>query len=325
MNMTMFRFRVAQNSMEPNLSPGDEFVATNSRPARRGEIVATPHPHRDDFWLVKRLTGLAGERVSTDVTIPERKAWVLSDSSRTDSVDSRTFGPVDFDTLHPVVTQLDEVTFAEGVDLLTAEDDRLRTVVEQFSTPLFWHRPPGFATLVLLILEQQVSLESGAAVFGRLVAATGAVTPENIQGFGEQALNAIGLTRQKAGYVTGLARDVITGRIDLEAIGAMPDDLALAMLESVKGIGPWTAQAYLLSAERRPDLFPIGDRALQVGTGEALELSSPPTGEDLEMLAEPWRPIRSVAARILWHGYLARRGRVEPQHPLSVQERPETA
>lgn len=311
--------------MEPNLSPGDEFVVTNSRAARRGEIVATPHPHRHDFWLVKRLTGLAGDRVSSDVILPERKAWVVSDSSRVDAIDSRTFGPVDFDKVHPVVTQLDDVTFAEGVELLIGEDDRLRAVVDQFSIPSFWHRPTGFATLVLLILEQQVSLESGAAVFARLVAASGGVTPERIQEFPEPELNAIGLTRQKAGYVTGLARDITTGRIDLEAIAAMPDDAALAMLESVKGIGPWTAQAYLLSAERRPDLFPIGDRALQVATGETLEMSSPPTGEALEMLAEPWRPIRSVAARILWHGYLARRGRVEPQLPLSVQGRPETA
>jgi DNA-3-methyladenine glycosylase II len=83
----------------------------------------------------------------------------------------------------------------------------------------------------------------------------------------------------------------------------------------VKGIGPWTADAYLLSALGFPDVFPVGDRALQVGTGEVLGMSSVPDEEELEIVSAPWRPIRAAAARVIWHAYLKRRGRVEPLDP----------
>jgi DNA-3-methyladenine glycosylase II len=176
--------------------------------------------------------------------------------------------------------------------------------------------------LALLILEQQVSLESGAAVFRRLTELAGQVTPEGIVKLSVSQLNEAGITRQKAGYIFGLAQDVLDDRFDIGALASMTCADALAALQAVKGIGPWTAQAYLLSAERLPDLFPIGDRALQVGTAEALGMTSVPKPDELEVLAEPWRPIRSVAARILWHGYLARRGRREPEQPVSVHGTP---
>jgi DNA-3-methyladenine glycosylase II len=268
--------------------------------------------------MVKRLTALPGDTVNPGLVLPAGQAWVLSDNDREGVVDSRTFGPVDFRALRPVVTKLDERTFVEGADLLSAEDPHLRSIIDEFAIPPFWSRPPGFATLVLLILEQQVSLESGAAVFKRLQDLTGPVTAESTSTFSVGDLNAIGLTRQKAGYVIGLARSVLDGEVDLGIIGQMPTSEALAVLQTLRGIGPWTAEAYLLSAECVPDLFPTGDRALQVGTAEALGLSTVPRGKDLEMLAEPWRPIRSVAARILWHGYLRRRGREEHPHPFPV-------
>lgn len=327
--MTMFRFKVAQESMAPNLRPGDEFVATDSRRARKGDVVAVPHPEKPDFWMVKRLAALGGETVTRNgepFLLEPGKAWVLSDNTAPGTVDSRSFGPVDFAGLRPAVLQLDAVSFVEGVAFLAAEDSKLSDVVAEFGVPAFWSREPGFATLVLLILEQQVSLESGAAVFRRLIElGDGAVEPESLAGREVETLNGVGLTRQKAGYVIDLARAILSNTLDLAALTDLADDEALSTLQSLRGIGPWTAQAYLLSAERRPDLFPIGDRALQVGTAEALGMESIPTGDDLELLAEPWRPIRSAAARILWHGYLSRRGRTEPPNPFSVHTGPETA
>lgn len=287
--------------MLPTLAPGDEFVATDSRRAAVGEIVALPHPERSDFWLVKRLAG----------TTADGQAKVLSDNSEVTRADSRSFGEVPIDSLRPLVDRFDATTFAEALDLLIDEDERLRTVVDEFGPPEFWSRDPGFPTIVLLILEQQVSLESGAAVFRRLREACGVVEPASVLRIGEAGLHRVGATRQKASYIVGLASLILGGDISLDRIGALPPAVAREELIGIRGIGPWTAEAYLLSALGHTDQFPVGDRALQVGMAETLGLSQVPSGDDLELLAEPWRPIRSAAAQLIWHGYLRRRDRAD--------------
>lgn len=325
----MFRYRVAQDSMAPNLLPGEEFVVVDTRTPTVGEIVTTLHPRREDFWIVKRVVGLEGDTVQAgdrSLELGRGEAWVVSDNQRGDTVDSENFGPVNMRMLRPRVELFDESTFDEAVVLLTSEDAALRRVTSEHGRPEFWRRPKGFATLVLLILEQQVTLESGAAVFRRLQTEVGAVTPARILRSSVESLNRIGLTRQKSSYVLGLAEAVATGRLDLADLSSMPTDQASAELQRIRGIGRWTAEAYLLSADSRLDLFPTGDRALQVGTGEALGMTATPSSAELEVLSEPWRPIRSAAARILWHGYLARRGRSEPEHlDLDVHESDRTA
>jgi DNA-3-methyladenine glycosylase II len=110
------------------------------------------------------------------------------------------------------------------------------------------------------------------------------------------------------------------GKLDLERLEAHPVGEARATLLAIKGIGPWTADAYLLSASRRPDMWPVGDRALQVGAGETLGMRTIPDEAQLEILGEPWRPMRAVAARLIWHAYLSERGRVEPPNPTLVHE-----
>jgi DNA-3-methyladenine glycosylase II len=311
----MHRFRVAEDSMRPALVPGDEFVTTRTRKAIVGDVVALPHPRRDDFWLVKRLTAGPGDLVEGHGVIPPGMAWVTSDNRDASTHDSRSFGPVPFESLQPRVEHLDEPSFAEAVALLGAEEPALAGVVVEHGHPGFWQRRAGFPTLVWLIMEQQVSLESGAAMFGRLKALLGEITPTAVVAAGETALRAIGVTRQKTGYLLELAHALIAGELDLDDLGRASFDDARVSLLSVKGIGPWTADAYLLSALRFPDVFPIGDRALQVGTAEVLGLVSVPDPEELEMLSLPWRPVRAVAARIIWHSYLSRRGRVEPPDP----------
>jgi DNA-3-methyladenine glycosylase II len=216
----------------------------------------------------------------------------------------------------PVVTRLDPSTFAEASALLAEEDDALARVVSTHGLPDFWSRPPGFPTLALLILEQQVSLESGAAVFRRLVTAAGGSGPEHIVRLGADGIRACGVTRQKTEYLIDLAAAVLSGNLDLAGLDSVTEDRARGVLLEMRGVGAWTADAYLLSAQRRPDVFPVGDRALQVGVAEALGLSEVPGGEQLLILAEPWRPVRAVAARLLWHAYLMRRGRGEPEHAL---------
>jgi DNA-3-methyladenine glycosylase II len=292
--------------MTPTLQPGDEVVASDSLTPVPGDLVVFEHPQRTGFWMIKRLIDEDGR--------------VLSDNRTVTEADSRTMGPIDVSRMLTVVDQLDEDTFAQACHLLADEDPALAAVIDRWGVPEFWHRAPGFATLVLLVLEQQVSLESGAAMFGRLHGLLGEVSPATVLAAGIGGLRAIGVTRQKADYLTGLALMIQEGIIDLDEIAAAPPSDARQSLMSVKGIGAWTADAYLLSAHRRPDTWPAGDRALQVGAAEVLGMSSVPSPGELELIAEPWRPVRAVAARLIWHSYLSRRGRVEPAPPASARD-----
>ena len=311
----MQRFQVSEDSMRPTLAPGDEFVATRSRAPVVGDVVALPHPGRRDFWLVKRLGAGPGDQVDGLGALGPEEAWVTSDNQHARATDSHSFGPVPFASLRPMVTHLDEVTFLEAVTLLTEEEEPFAAVVSDHGPPPFWRRPAGFPTLVWLIMEQQVSLESGAAMFRRLHELVGTITPQTVAGCTESDLRRIGVTRQKTTYLLELAGAVVRGDLNLEELASSPVDRARATLLAVKGIGPWTADVYLLSALRFPDVFPVGDRALQVGLADVLGMSSIPDPSQLELVSIPWRPIRAVAARIIWHAYLKTRGRIEPPDP----------
>jgi DNA-3-methyladenine glycosylase II len=313
----MQRFSVSEDSMRPTLAPGDEFVTTTSRPALVGEIVALVHPEKDDFWLVKRMAAGPGQIVDAHGRLGPGEAWVVSDNPVDGAVDSRRFGPVPVLALQPVITRLDQSTFAEAVDLLCAEEPAFADVIDTHGPPPFWHRPAGFPTLVWLILEQQVSLESGAEMYRRLHGLLGEITPESVAGAGETAMRAIGITRQKVGYLLDLAASIADGTFDLNGLDRVEPPEARETLLAQRGIGPWTADVYLLSALRHPDVFPLGDRALQVGAGETLGMTGVPAPDELELVSLPWRPLRAVAARIIWHAYLANRGRVEPPDPTS--------
>ena len=177
--------------------------------------------------------------------------------------------------------------------------------------PHRWSRPPGFPSLVLLILEQQVSLASAAAAFARVRTRAGAMTPTALLATTAEELREDGVSRQKDRYLRALSVAVDSGALDLDALTRCSDEEVLTRLTVLPGIGRWTAEAYLLACLDRPDVWPVGDRALQVAVGERLGLDQVPTAADLEVLGERWRPHRSTAARLLWHGYLSRRGRRE--------------
>lgn len=203
----------------------------------------------------------------------------------------------------------------DGPDAL-ASDPHLAPIVAEHGLPPHWRRPEGFPALAYLILEQQVSLESAAATLGRLRAAVGDPTPRTILDIGEDGLRSVGITRQKAAYLIGLARAFLEG-FDAEGLRSLPDEAARARLVSLHGVGRWTADVYLISSLGRPDVWPSGDRALLVATAETLGLDEVPTPGASEEIAERWRPHRTTAARILWHGYLHRRGR-RPTDPFAV-------
>ena len=203
--------------------------------------------------------------------------------------------------------------FPTLVEHLTTEDPHLASVVANHGVPAFWHRPPGFASLALFIVEQQVSLASAKAVYERLVDLLGSVEPRTVHAADPDDLGRAGLTRQKQRYLKLLAEAVLEGRLDLDGLASLPDEDARRLLLAQTGIGPWTADVYLLSALRRPDVWPVGDRALQVGVGDLRGANVPPTPEELDIIGQRWRPYRSVAARLIWHDYLCRRGRRETE------------
>jgi len=179
--------------------------------------------------------------------------------------------------------------------------------VRRHGPPPLWARPRGFPTLLRIILEQQVSLASARAMFLRLAAAVPGVTPASVLALGVTGLQKIGFTRQKARYACALAGQVADGTLPLARLHRLPDEEVRARLMRVPGVGPWTASIYLLMALRRPDEWPPGDLALHKALARLEGLRSPPSSEAAAALAARWRPLRAVAARILWHGYLSER------------------
>jgi DNA-3-methyladenine glycosylase II len=205
----------------------------------------------------------------------------------------------------PEPLRLDDARLIQGVRELAAADPDLAGIAARHGPPPLWAREPGFETLVRIILEQQVSLASAEAALRRVVAAAGAIEPAAIVAAGDEALRAAGLTRQKSRYLVGLACDLLEGRLDLEAVAKADDDDARARLTSVVGIGRWTADIYLLMALGRPDIWPTGDLALAGAIRRTKALAALPTNTEQVAIAETWRPWRAVAARLLWHAYLA--------------------
>ena len=206
---------------------------------------------------------------------------------------------------------MDQREFERVVRELTDADEALAALVAAHGTPTLWLRPAGFPSLVLFILEQQVSLASAAAAYRKVLDRIGTMAPAPLLATTPEELRADGVSRQKDRYLRALSTAVETGDLDLGGLGALDDQQVRSTLQSLPGIGRWTADVYLLACLGRPDLWPVGDRALQVATAEALDLDVVPSPAALEAVGERWRPHRSTAARLLWHGYLARRGRVE--------------
>jgi DNA-3-methyladenine glycosylase II len=192
---------------------------------------------------------------------------------------------------------------------LAARDTDLAGIVARHGPPPLWDRKPGFPTLLHIVLEQQVSLASARAAFYRLQAAADPLTPASFLRLTDAELLAIGFSRQKARYGRALAKAIGTGALDLDGLTGLDDDAVDRALQAIPGIGPWTSTIYLLMVLGRPDVWPAGDMALAAAVGEVKGLDHRPDAAEMTELGAVWRPWRSVAARLFWHDYLARRGR----------------
>jgi DNA-3-methyladenine glycosylase II len=200
---------------------------------------------------------------------------------------------------------LTDRSLASGARALARSDPHLAAVLSRHGAPPLWGRQPGFATLVQIILEQQVSLSAGRAAYQRLERLAGEVTPERVAMLSEPQLRTAGLTRQKSAYIRGLALAITAGDFDPDAVTEMDDDTARAELIKLKGVGAWTADIYLLMALGRADIWPSGDLALVAAIREVKRMRSLPNADRIGRVTNAWRPWRAVAARVLWHHYLS--------------------
>jgi DNA-3-methyladenine glycosylase II len=201
--------------------------------------------------------------------------------------------------------RLTNQSLSAATEFLAARDRHLAAIYQLHGPPPMWARRPGFPTLLRIILEQQVSLVSARAMFDRLKSN---IEPFTALGFieaGEADLRSLGVTRQKAHYCVQVAEAFTNGH--LNQLGRMSDEDAHASLLQIKGVGPWTANIYLLMALRRPDIWPHGDIALATAVGRLRKMKARPSFVELAKIAQRWRPYRSVAARMLWQYYLAER------------------
>lgn len=185
-----------------------------------------------------------------------------------------------------------------------AGDAQLSVVYRTYGVPPLWDREPGFATLLQIILEQQVSLASAKACFDKLAAFVGEVTPANLLTLSDAELKRVGFSRQKTAYARHLAEAILEERLDLGGLQVLPDAEVKAELIKLKGVGEWTSDIYLLMALLRPDVMPKGDIALH-SAWHRLSGEGRPSSDEFLVIAERWKPYRSVAARLLWHFYLS--------------------
>jgi DNA-3-methyladenine glycosylase II len=204
-----------------------------------------------------------------------------------------------------MTASLTKKSLTEGAVYLAGLDNDLARLLEADGVPPLWARKPCFSTLIHIILEQQVSLASGRAMHRRLVNNLVPFTPNRFLEMGSSYLKSLGVTRQKASYCINIAEAILMGQLDLKALSRMDDVAAIDALTRIKGIGPWTADIYLLMALRRPDVWPSGDLALTNTVRKVKKLHECPTPSKISKITETWRPLRSVAARMIWHHYLS--------------------
>lgn len=204
-----------------------------------------------------------------------------------------------------VIKILDEQNLIAACEELCAGDEDLSKIYQIFGAPPLWKREATFATLIHIILEQQVSLASAKACFDKLCLKIENVSPERFLKLNDAELKSVGFSRQKIGYARGLAEAVSGGKLDLKSLETLPDAEVKNELKKLKGVGDWTADIYLLMALLRADVMPKGDLALHAAWRKLKNLPEKPNAQEFLMIAEKWKPLRAVAARLLWHFYLS--------------------
>lgn len=201
------------------------------------------------------------------------------------------------------ILKLDDETMAKAVKQLCRIEPRFRPVVKLHGIPASRAADEGLASILQIICEQFLSLKAAAAIWVRVAKRIGRVTAKNVLSVSQEELLSLGLSRAKAKSYHGLADAVLAKTLDFKHLVTLEDDAAQKYLVALPGIGPWTADIYLLSSLQRADVWPWGDVALQAAAQDLFELKARPDRKQMMALAEPFRPHRAVAARLLWSHY----------------------
>lgn len=194
----------------------------------------------------------------------------------------------------------------KAIAYLRKQDIIFEKIIQQFGFPIQPKRPQGFETLVLLILEQQVSVDSAKATFNKLKKAIPDFSVENLFTFSVENFRTCGVSRQKTQYIKALAQAILSKELDLESLASKEPEIVRQELIKIKGIGNWTIDIYLMFCLESLDIIPLGDIAVVNTMKELLDIH---TKEEMEIYAQKWKPYRSVATYFLWHYYLEKRGR----------------
>ena len=201
--------------------------------------------------------------------------------------------------MNPIVNQLD-------INHLLKSDDIFVTINNLYGSPPNWNRPQGFTTLSKIILEQQVSLQSANAHFNKLNAYLPAFTPKEILKLSDEEMRQCQISKQKSTYLRALSMAILDGNLDLDGLLKFSVTLIREQLKSIKGIGDWTADIYLMFCLQAKDIFPVGDIAV---VNTIRELTGASTKNEIITYSERWKPFRSLATFFLWHYYLSKRKR----------------
>ena len=197
-----------------------------------------------------------------------------------------------------------EADIAAGLQALAVLDPRLGDIIARAGPVPLRLQPAGYSGLAEIVVSQMVSKASASAIWGRLVAALGGeVDGACVRALGANGLFAVGLSRAKASTLLAIADAELAGQLDLQGVCRAETSEAMAHLTAVKGVGPWTAEVYLMFCAGHPDVFPVGDVALVHAVHHAFEHEKKLSGRGLADFAESWSPWRSVAARLFWAFY----------------------
>lgn len=201
-----------------------------------------------------------------------------------------------------------EHNFIQLCDHLAEQDSDIKSIIEQYGYPPCWSRKPNFETLIHIILEQQVSLASARAAFDRLKSYIGELTPEKILALSDEELRSCYFSRQKSAYAKNLSLAIRENKLSIDALLIMNNESIREQLTTIKGIGNWTVDVFLMMALHSSDLFPMGDIALVNSLKHIKNLPSHIDRETLIRITDSWKPYRTIASFILWHAYICRKG-----------------
>lgn len=206
------------------------------------------------------------------------------------------------------IQTFNEKNFFKLCDLLAASDPQLKNILEVYDYPPLFSRTPTFSTLIHIILEQQVSLASAKTAFLKLQEKIGHIEPEKLLQLNDVEMKACYFSKQKMLYARELAKAVLNEELKIEELILLNDEEVRRRLKQIKGIGDWTVDVFMMMALHRSNCFPHSDIALIKSMKEAKALQDDITKDEVILIAESWKPFRTIAAFMLWHAYIKKRG-----------------